>query len=34
MAYLKDVFSRLPTQPQCRINELLPHMWQPNSEIA
>jgi transposase len=27
-AYLKNVFSRLPTQPQRRIEELLPHRWQ------
>ncbi len=26
-AYLKDVFTRLPTQPQNRIGELLPHRW-------
>lgn len=25
--YLKDVFSRLPTQPHSRIDELLPHRW-------
>ena len=28
-AYLKDVFTRLPTQPASRIDELLPHCWQP-----
>ena len=28
-AYLKDVFTRLPTQPASRIDELLPHRWQP-----
>ena len=28
-AYLKDVFTRLPTQPNSRIAELLPHRWQP-----
>jgi len=28
-AYLKDVFLRLPTQPASRIEELLPHRWQP-----
>jgi len=28
-AYLKDVMQRLPTQPACRIGELLPHRWQP-----
>ena len=27
--YLKDILSRLPTQPNTRINELLPHHWQP-----
>lgn len=26
-AYLKDVLTRLPTQPQSRIGELLPHQW-------
>jgi len=26
-AYLKDVLTRLPTQPQSRIGELLPHRW-------
>jgi transposase len=28
-AYLKDVMQRLPTQPASRIDELLPHHWQP-----
>ncbi len=28
-AYLKDVLTRLPTQPNRRIAELLPHRWQP-----
>jgi transposase len=28
-AYLKDVFLRLPTHPASRIEELLPHRWQP-----
>lgn len=28
-AYLKDVLTRLPTQPNSRIDELLPHNWQP-----
>lgn len=28
-AYLKDVFARLPSQPAHRIEELLPHRWQP-----
>jgi transposase len=26
-AYLKDVLTRLPTQPDSRIEELLPHCW-------
>jgi hypothetical protein len=30
-AYLKDVLTRLPTQPQSRIGELLPHRWRPVS---
>jgi hypothetical protein len=29
--YLKDVLTRLPTQPQSRIGELLPHRWAPDS---
>lgn len=28
-AYLKDVLTRLPTHPDRRIAELLPHRWQP-----
>jgi transposase len=28
-AYLKDVLTRLPTQMNSRIEELLPHRWQP-----
>lgn len=28
-AYLKDVLTRLPMQLNSRIDELLPHMWQP-----
>jgi transposase len=28
-AYLKDVLTRLPTHPASRIEELLPHRWQP-----
>jgi len=28
-AYLKDVLTRLPTQPNSRIEELLPHCWKP-----
>ena len=27
MLYLKDVFTRLPTQPANQIDELLPHHW-------
>jgi transposase len=29
--YLKDVLERLPTQPHRRIEELLPHRWQPTT---
>jgi hypothetical protein len=29
-AYLKDVLERLPTQPASRVQELLPHRWQPS----
>jgi len=29
-AYLKDILSRLPTQPFSKITELLPHRWQAN----
>ena len=29
-AYLKDVLTRLPTQLNSRIGELLPHRWQPS----
>jgi hypothetical protein len=28
-AYLKDIFTRLPTLPASRIEELLPHRWAP-----
>lgn len=28
-AYLTDVLTRLPTPPQSRIGELLPHRWRP-----
>ncbi len=31
-AYLKDVLTRLPTQPASRIEELLPHCWQSKTE--
>ncbi|HCN71554.1 MAG TPA: IS66 family transposase, partial [Pusillimonas sp.] len=30
-AYLKDVLTRLPTHPNSRIEELLPHHWQPQA---
>lgn len=30
-AYLKDVLTRLPTLPNSRIEELLPHRWQPDA---
>jgi len=30
-AYLKDVLTRLPTQSNSRIEELLPHRWGPES---
>ena len=29
--YLKDVLERLPAQPASRLEELLPHRWQPQS---
>jgi hypothetical protein len=28
--YLKDVLERLPTHPASRLEELLPHHWQPS----
>jgi hypothetical protein len=28
---LRDVLERLPTQPNSRIDELLPHLWTPAS---
>ncbi len=31
-AYLVDVLTRLPTQPMRRIEELLPHRWQPAAD--
>jgi hypothetical protein len=27
----KDMLTRLPTQPAARIEELLPHRWQPDA---
>jgi hypothetical protein len=27
-SYIKDVLTRLPTQPAARIEALLPHRWQ------
>ncbi|MBS0451911.1 MAG: IS66 family transposase [Proteobacteria bacterium] len=33
-AYLRDVLQRLPTQPNSRIEDLLPHRWQPASNAA
>ncbi len=33
-AYLRDVLQRLPTQPNSRIEDLLPHRWQPASDAA
>ena len=33
-AYLRDVLERLPTQPDSRVGELLPHRWQPLSQTA
>ena len=31
LVYLKDVLTRLPTQPASRVGELLPHRWQPQT---
>ncbi|MDH1381241.1 IS66 family transposase, partial [Comamonas aquatica] len=33
-AYLKDLMDKLPTWPNSRIGELLPHRWQPQSATA
>jgi transposase len=33
-AYMKDVLERLPTHPASRIDELLPHRWQPTIATA
>jgi hypothetical protein len=30
-AYLKDVLTRLPTHPNNRIEDLLPHRWTPDA---
>ena len=30
-AYIKDVLTRLPTQKNNQIEELLPHRWKPSS---
>lgn len=32
LAYLGDILERLPTQPNYRIHELLPHHWQPTQQ--
>ena len=32
-AYLKDVMEKLPTWPNSRIEELLPHRWQQGAKI-
>src|SRR5574343_472480 len=32
--YLKDILSRLPTQPNSRIGELLPHRWLPSTSTG
>lgn len=31
LAYMKDVLTRLPTHPNSRIEDLLPHCWQPKA---
>ncbi|MBL0941922.1 MAG: transposase domain-containing protein [Alphaproteobacteria bacterium] len=33
-AYLADVLARLPTHPNRRIKELLPHYWQPSQTLT
>jgi transposase len=33
-AYLRDVLERLPTHPASRIQELLPHRWQPGTAFT
>jgi transposase len=32
--YLRDVLERLPTQPNSRIEELLPHRWRPGCDAS
>jgi transposase len=32
-AYLKDVLERLPTHPASRVEELLPHRWNPAADV-
>jgi transposase len=32
--YLRDVLTRLPTQKNSQIDELLPHLWQPRPAAA
>ena len=34
LAYLTDVLTRLPTHPNRRIGELLPHRWNAESEAG
>lgn len=31
--YLKDVMTRLPTQPASRVEDLLPHRWRPQGNV-
>ncbi len=33
-AYLKDVMEKLPTHPYSKIEELLPHRWQPENTVT
>jgi transposase len=32
-AYLRDVLERLPSHPNSRIDELLPHRWSPDTGL-
>lgn len=32
-AYLKDILTRLPTHKASRIEEILPHRWQPTTTV-